>query len=178
VSKDQLILSIQWVVDREVVICKLFNRVSRRTSIRMFFVSVSELGDGSAWYVLILFLPLIYGQSGFNTSFYMVKVGLANLMFYKVIKHLIGRPRPCMVNLSISMGTAPLDQYSFPSGHTMHAVAFSMVATAHHPDLAWVLVPFSTLIAVSRIVLGLHYPTDVIAGGLIGGYLASAMMPS
>jgi hypothetical protein len=53
VSKDQLILSIQWVVDREVVVCKLFNRVSRRTSIRMFFVSVSELGDGSAWYVLI-----------------------------------------------------------------------------------------------------------------------------
>jgi undecaprenyl-diphosphatase len=178
VSKDQLILSIQWVVDREVVVCKLFNRVSRRTSIRMFFVSVSELGDGSAWYVLILFLPLIYGQSGFNTSFYMVKVGLVNLMFYKVIKHLTGRPRPCAVNLNISMGTAPLDQYSFPSGHTMHAVAFSMVATAHHPDLAWVLVPFSTLIAVSRIVLGLHYPTDVIAGGLIGGYLASAMMPS
>ena len=177
-SKDQLILSIQWVVDREVVVCKLFNRVSRRAGIRMFFVSVSELGDGGAWYVLILFLPLIYGQNGFSTSFFMVKVGLVNLLLYKVIKQLTSRPRPCAVNLSIDMGTTPLDKYSFPSGHTMHAVAFSMVATAHHPDLAWVLVPFSTLIAMSRIVLGLHYPTDVIAGGLIGGCVASIMMPA
>jgi undecaprenyl-diphosphatase len=177
-SKDQLILSIQWVIDREVVVCKLFNRVSHRTGIRMFFLSISKLGDGSAWYVLILFLPLIYRQNGFSTSWLMVKVGLVNLMLYKVIKHFVGRPRPCAMNLGINLGTAPLDQYSFPSGHTMHAVGFSMVAIAHHPDLAWVLVPFTTLIAMSRIVLGLHYPTDVIAGGLIGGGVVSVMIPS
>ena len=97
-SKDQLILSIQWVVDREVVVCKLFNRVSRRTGIRIFFVSISELGNGNAWYVLILFLPLIYGYSGFTTSWLMVKVGLVNLVIYKIIKKLTGRPRPCAVS--------------------------------------------------------------------------------
>jgi undecaprenyl-diphosphatase len=68
-----------------------------------------------------------------------------------------------------------LDQYSFPSGHTMHAVAFSMIATAHHPELAWVLAPLSCLIATSRILLGLHYPTDVLAGGVIGAYVASML---
>ena len=57
----------------------------------------------------------------------------------------------------------------------MHAVAFSLIATAQHPELAWILVPFSGLIALSRVILGLHYPTDVLAGGVIGAYLASTL---
>src|SRR5262245_28187449 len=105
----------------------------------------------------------------------MIKIGVVNLALYKVIKSLTGRARPCAVSTSIILGTAPLDQYSFPSGHTMHAVAFSMIATAHHPELACILVPFSSLIAMSRVILGLHYPTDVLAGGLIGAYIASMM---
>ena len=58
----------------------------------------------------------------------------------------------------------------------MHAVAFSLVVTAHHPEFAGVLMAFSSLIASSRIILGLHYPTDVVAGGLIGGYVASVWL--
>jgi undecaprenyl-diphosphatase len=112
------------------------------------------------------------------TSLSLIKVGVVNLALYKVIKSLTGRPRPCAVSASITLGTAPLDQYSFPSGHTMHAVAFSMVATAHHAELTWLLVPFSSLIALSRVLLGLHYPTDVIAGGIIGGYVASILLSS
>jgi undecaprenyl-diphosphatase len=108
----------------------------------------------------------------------MVKVGVVNLALYKLIKTLTGRARPCAVSANIILGTAPLDQYSFPSGHTMHAVAFSMIAAAHHPELIWVLVPFSCLVATSRVVLGLHYPTDVLAGGVIGAYVASMLQAS
>jgi undecaprenyl-diphosphatase len=127
---------------------------------------------------LILTLPLVYGETGLMTSLSLIKVGVVNLALYKVIKSLTGRPRPCAVSASITLGTAPLDQYSFPSGHTMHAVAFSMVATAHHAELTWLLVPLSSLIALSRVLLGLHYPTDVIAGGIIGGYVASILLSS
>src|SRR5262245_1184473 len=175
-SRDQLVLSVRWMIDREIAVCGLFNRISRRRRVKVFFIVVSELGDGVAWYALILAMPLIYGQGGVTTFFDLVKVGVVNLMLYKVIKHLTGRPRPCVISTNITVGTAPLDQYSFPSGHTMHAVAFSIIAVTQHPELAWVLVPFSSLVAMSRIVLGLHYPTDVIAGGMIGGYLASLLM--
>jgi undecaprenyl-diphosphatase len=175
-SKDQLILSVRWMIDREVVVCGFLNRMSRRPKVETFFVSISEFGDGGAWYALILALPIIYGANGLTTSFDMVRIGVVNLALYKIIKQLTSRPRPCAVSTSITAITAPLDQYSFPSGHTMHAVAFSIIATGHHPELALVLVPFTSLIALSRMVLGLHYPTDVIAGGIIGGYVASILM--
>jgi undecaprenyl-diphosphatase len=164
------------MIDREVFVCGLLNRISHRPKVKTFFFAISGLGDGGAWYVLIVALPLIYGQSGLATSLEMVKIGVVNLALYKLVKHVTGRPRPCAVSASITVGAAPLDQYSFPSGHTMHAVAFSIVATAHHPELAWMLGPFSSLIALSRMVLGLHYPTDVIAGALVGGYVASVLM--
>jgi undecaprenyl-diphosphatase len=166
------------MVDREIAVCAILNRISRPATAKKFFVLMSVLGDGGAWYALILTLPIIYGESGLATSWNMAQVALLNLVLYKIIKELTGRPRPCAVSTDITLATAPLDQYSFPSGHTMHAVAFSMIATAHHPELASLLVPFSTLIALSRIVLGLHYPTDVIAGGFIGGFVASILVRS
>jgi undecaprenyl-diphosphatase len=68
---------------------------------------------------------------------------------------------------------APLDEFSFPSGHTLHAVSFSIVALAYYPWLAPLLVPFSAGVALSRVVLGLHYPSDVLAATAIGVVLAS-----
>jgi undecaprenyl-diphosphatase len=73
-------------------------------------------------------------------------------------------------------GTPALDRYSFPSGHTLHAVSFTILATASFPQLTWLLAPFATLVAASRVVLGLHYPTDVAAGALIGALLAVLSM--
>ncbi len=173
--RDQSMVLVRRVLDCEIAVCGILNRISRPPAVGRFFVLISWLGDGRAWYALILTLPLVYGDRGIATSWNMVMVGVVNLALYKVIKSLTGRARPCAVSATIVLGTAPLDQYSFPSGHTMHAVSFSMIATAHHPDLAWVLAPFSCLIAMSRVILGLHYPTDVLAGGAIGICVASAL---
>jgi undecaprenyl-diphosphatase len=177
-GKVQSIVLVRWVADREIIVCGLLNRMSRAPKIKKFFVFVSWLGDGKAWYSLMVALPLIYGEKGLATSWNMVIVGIVNLALYKAVKKLTGRPRPDVVSKEICLGTAPLDQYSFPSGHTMHAVAFSMIAGAHHTELSLVLIPASSLIALSRVILGLHYPTDVIAGGVIGGYVASWLLVS
>ncbi len=157
-GRVQSIVLVRWVADREIVVCGLLNRVSRAPKIKNFFVLISWLGDGKAWYLLMIALPLIYGEKGLATSWNMVTVGVANLVLYKAIKNITGRPRPGAVSKDICLGTAPLDQYSFPSGHTMHAVAFSMIAGAHHAELSLVLIPASSLIALSRVILGLILP--------------------
>lgn len=66
------------------------------------------------------------------------------------------------------LGERPLDHFSFPSGHTLHAVLFSVMLGTYFPALLPVLLVFSVLVALSRMVLGLHYPTDVLAGAGLG----------
>lgn len=162
------------MVERELGVCLWFNRACRYPGIRAGFATVSWLGDGKFWYALILLLPLLYGAAGLKAAVTMALTGLAGTVIYKVIKETTGRLRPCNINRSIDVGTSPLDFYSFPSGHTLHAVSFTLIAVSHFPPLAWLLVPFATLIAFSRVILGLHYPTDVLIGALIGLGLALA----
>jgi undecaprenyl-diphosphatase len=102
----------------------------------------------------------------------MALIGVIGVALYKLLKRTLVRERPFITHSGISLHGAPLDRYSFPSGHTLHAVAFTWQAVVHFPELAWVLVPFTSLVAASRVVLGLHYPTDVLIGAAIGGLLA------
>lgn len=155
---------------------ELTNRLSLRRGVRPLFATVSRLGDGVFWYSLMLLLPLLFGWQAIETSGQMALAGFIGLMIYKYIKHLTERARPFSVSSNISLGTAPLDQYSFPSGHTLHAVTFSLLAMHAYPVLAWLLIPVTFLIALSRVVLGLHYPTDVLAGAVIGTTLATTIV--
>jgi undecaprenyl-diphosphatase len=104
----------------------------------------------------------------------MAFVGAVGAAAYKMVKRGTLRPRPYQSLAGVEAGTPPLDAFSFPSGHTLHAVAFTLVALAYWPWLAPLLVPFTLVTAVSRVALGLHYPSDVLAGAALGAGLAAA----
>jgi len=153
-------------------ICRMVNALSHRPAVRRTFQLVSRLGDGVVWYALLLALPLLHGRAALRPALMMALIGILGVALYKLLKHTLVRERPFITHRGISLHGAPLDRYSFPSGHTLHAVAFTWQAVSHFPELGWVLVPFTSLVAASRVILGLHYPTDVLVGAVIGAVLA------
>jgi undecaprenyl-diphosphatase len=149
-------------------LCRRLNRGIEHAPVRVFFMTASRLGDGVIWYALMLALPLIFGAQGLRVALVMLASGAVGLAVYKLLKRTFVRERPFIRYAGISLAGAPLDRYSFPSGHTLHAVAFTWQAVAAFPETSFVLIPLAAAIAASRIVLGLHYPTDVLVGALLG----------
>ena len=152
-------------------LCVRMNRALRYAAVLHFFRAVSWLGNGIFWYSLMLALLLQHGAAAAQPVLHMALVGVVCTLVYRTLKRNTVRPRPYQT-LDVVRGAVPLDAFSFPSGHTLHAVGFTIVAGAHYPALAIPLAGFALLTAASRVVLGLHYPSDVLAGAAVGGLLA------
>lgn len=157
-------------------LCRWINRAGRYPRIRQLFALISRLGNGAVWYAMLLILPLLAGNAGLTASLSMAFGALIGLLTYKALKVGLVRERPFISHPDIDCLTAPLDRYSFPSGHTLHAVFFAVVASTWFPVLGPALFCFAALTALSRPILGLHYPTDVLVGGLIGWSLAQLIL--
>lgn len=156
--------------------CLRMNRSCSLPAVRAVFATVSRLGDGVFWYTLVALLPLIYGEAALLPVLRMAIVGFTGLALYKYLKSRLVRERPYISLVGIVPGAKALDRYSFPSGHTLHAVSFATLVADSFAELSWLCVPFAILVAMSRVVLGLHYPSDVVAGAAIGACLACASM--
>jgi len=154
-------------------LCLRVNALGRRERIRRFFSAISRLGDWPAW---LLFGLSVAARQGSIALSFAVQASLtagAGIAIYRFLKERLERERPFVTHGEIFCGTAPLDRYSFPSGHTLHAVAFTVLYGAYEPRMLLLMAPFAVLVAASRIVLGLHYPSDVLVGAAIGAVLAT-----
>lgn len=152
--------------------CLRLNRGVHVRWVRVGLQVASRLGNGVFWYALLAALLAFHGTVVLGAVLHILLTGGTGTLLYKWLKARTLRPRPYQVMQSIALGAIPLDDFSFPSGHTLHAVAFSVMTVAYFPDLAWLVWPFSLAVALSRPVLGLHYPSDVLAGAAIGAVVA------
>lgn len=134
--------------------------------------AISRLGDGEAWLLLIALLAVMPGGAGMRCALHLLAVGAAGLLIYGLLKRRTARRRPCVSLHGLHLCMPPLDEFSFPSGHTLHATSFALVALHHLPALGLGLLAFAVLTALVRVMLGLHYPSDVVAGAVIGAAVA------
>lgn len=164
--------ALAWLDQAELAACRRFNRVVHSAGLLKLFKVASRAGDGVLWYTLVALLAIACGAAGRQIALQCAVVGVTGLAIYRALKNVLVRERPYITHSAIVCAGRALDRFSFPSGHTLHAVSFTVVICSGLPLLAWILVPMALLIAGSRVVLGLHYPSDVLAGGVIGALLA------
>ncbi|WP_294635781.1 phosphatase PAP2 family protein [uncultured Aquabacterium sp.] len=157
--------------------CALWlHRATVRPSVLIVMQLISRLSDGLIWYLTFPALWLWGGPSGLHCMLRLAGMSGVNLIVYKALKQGTGRPRPFRSCPGIRVCARALDEFSFPSGHTLHAVAFAVMLSTYYPVLTWPLGVFAGLVALSRVVLGLHYPSDVLIGALIGAVSAWATL--
>lgn len=156
---------------------RLMRRVHRWQAprwVRLLMVAASRAGDGWLWYALGL---LIFFSGGPSRLPALAAAGLASgtgLGIYAELKRVTGRKRPCVIEPHCWARLLPPDAYSFPSGHTIAAFAIASSVCLFYPSLTLGLISCALLIAFSRIILGMHFLSDVLAGMLIGTSLGSA----
>lgn len=84
------------------------------------------------------------------------------------LKNLFARPRPCWQDPRVSLLIANPQDYSFPSGHTMTSAIGATMLTVANRCFGYAAIPLAVLIAFSRLYLYVHFPSDILAGALIG----------
>lgn len=167
---------IDYLDNLEIGLCRRINQFGRFSSLRQFFALVSKLGDWYFWVAMGAVLFALRGVSVLPDIAVMLATFGVGLVLYRFLKTRLVRERPFVNDRGILCGTAPLDRYSFPSGHTLHAVCFAIMLPHAEPVLGLIVLPFAVLVAISRVVLGLHYPTDVLVGSAIGAALGCAAL--
>lgn len=158
---------------------RLMRRVQRWRPprwVRWWMIAATRGGDGWLWYGQGGILLLIGGWQRFSAAEAAALACGTGILLFQVLKRVIGRQRPSALARRDWARLLPPDEFSFPSGHTISAFAFAVAVSAFFPALLPWFLFCAISVGASRIVLGMHFLSDVVAGCAIGcslGYFAS-----
>ncbi len=141
---------------------------------RLWMIYATRGGDGWLWYGLCALVLIFGGRARFAA---VTAAGTAcgtGAILFLILKKLTGRKRPNALEPHCWATLLPPDQFSFPSGHTISAFAFAISVGGFYPLLLGALLFCAFSVATSRIVLGMHFLSDVVVGALVGAGLGYA----
>jgi len=156
---------------------KLMRKVNKWPApkwIRRWAIAATRAGDGWLWYLIGLAVLLFGGADRFAAVAAAGSAAVAGIGVFIAVKKLSGRKRPCEIEPHCWATLLPPDQFSFPSGHTITAFAVAISLAEFYPALLPALLFCALSVAISRILLGMHFLSDVVVGALIGTGLALA----
>jgi undecaprenyl-diphosphatase len=143
--------------------------------LQWWMIAATRCGDGWLWAVYAVAIVFSGEPDRFEAVAASGLAVMSGILLFRAIKRKVGRKRPCHLEQHCWSKLLPPDQFSFPSGHTITAFAVAVSLGWFFPSLRPWLLFSATSVAASRILLGMHFLTDVLAGCAIGsglGYLA------
>ena len=141
---------------------------------RLWMTYATRGGDGWLWYGYSALVMILGGPERYAVLAAAWTACGAGALLFLILKKLTGRKRPNALVPHCWATLLPPDQFSFPSGHTITAFAFTVSVSSFYPHLLGVLVFCALSVAASRIVLGMHFLSDVVVGAVMGASLGYA----
>lgn len=135
---------------------------------------LTMLGDGGAVWLLAAGGMLCTRKYRRQGLILLAALAAGVLVGNVCLKNLIARPRPCWLDDSVRLLVPSPTDYSFPSGHTLSSAIGAAVLTKTDRRLGWAAIPIAAVIAFSRLYLFVHYPSDILAGAVLGAAIGLA----
>jgi len=147
-----------------------FNHTISAPFLDKFFSLITSVNN---WYIAyIILLGVSFVQGGRKGKLAVLGIILLILVTdqtgYRLLKEFFERVRPCNSLTDVITPIGCNGTFSFPSNHALNNFAAAMFFYKLYPKLKWVLFISATLVSISRIYLGLHYPSDILGGAIIG----------
>jgi len=161
---------------RDYRVMRRMNRWRAPRWIRYWMLAATRMGDGWLWYSLAVVLLAAGGAQKFAAVGAAGSAALVGVGVFKILKRISHRPRPCQIEPHCWSRVLPPDKFSFPSGHTMTAFSIALVLSYFYRGMEIPLYFMAASIALSRVVLGMHFLSDVLAGAILGVGLGCASL--
>ena len=133
------------------------------------------LGSGGAIWLLAAAIMLCTKKYCRQGVILLAGLAVGVLVGNVCLKNLVARPRPCWLDDSVKLLIPIPTDYSFPSGHALSSVIGATVLTKTNRRFGWAAIPLAAIIAFSRLYLFVHYPSDILAGSVLGAAIGLAV---
>jgi undecaprenyl-diphosphatase len=165
---------LEYIAHRDHRLMRCVNNWRAPRWIRLWMICATRGGDGWLWYLMILAIALFGGPERWAAVAAAGTAAGAGSILFLAIKRKTGRKRPCAIASHCWANLLPPDQFSFPSGHSITAFAVAVPLLQFYPSLTVGLLFCAASIALSRIMLGMHFLSDVLVGSGVGAVLGYA----
>jgi undecaprenyl-diphosphatase len=163
---------LQFIATRDHRLMRRINKWPAPKWVRLAAIAATRAGDGWLWYLIGLSILLFGRENRFAATAAAGSAALAGVGLFLLLKKFSGRKRPCEIEPHCWATLLPPDRFSFPSGQTITSFAVAVALGSYYPALLPALLFCALTIAVSRLLLGMHFLSDVVVAALLGTGLA------